>query len=114
MSAASQTTADSANARLSLGVALPRIPRQISLFGHIARTWQLAQPLLITIEYGDNAYIVSDDVFSIYGIGDDMLSATQDYVSALIEYYDVLSSHSDEPSVRLFYRLQSYLQPIRR
>ena len=50
----------------------------------------------------------------MYGIGDDPLSAMQDYVSVLIEYYDVLSSHDDEPSVTLFRRLQSYLQPIHR
>lgn len=114
MSAVFHTTADSANARLSLGTALPRASRQISLFGPIARAWRIAQPLLITIEYGDNSYVVSDDIFSMYGIGDDMLSATQDYVSALTEYYDVLSSHDDQPSVRLFHQLQGYLQPIRR
>jgi hypothetical protein len=108
------STADSASVRLSLGVELPRTSRQISLFGPIAPTWRLVQPLLITIEYGDGSYIISDEVFAIYGIGEEMRSAVRDYVSALTEYHDVLSRYNDEPSVSLFQRLQSYLQPIRR
>lgn len=108
------TGADSASVRVSLGASLPRPSHQISLLGPIAHAWQLVQPLLITLEYGDNSYIVSDEVFSMYGVGDDPLSAMQDYVSVLTEYHALLSSHHDEHSVALFRRLQSYLQPVRR
>lgn len=109
------TTADAATVRVSMGAASLRLPtRQITLLGQISLSWRLAQPLLITIERGDDSYIVSDDVFSMYGIGDDAFAAMLDYVSVLTEYYNLLSSHHDEPSVALFRQLQGYLQPTGR
>jgi hypothetical protein len=108
--------ADSASARWSPGTGLLRsfFPIQIALLGRIAPGWNVVQPLLVTIEQGDGSFIAGDEVFAMYGLGDNMVEAVQDYVSVLTEYYEVLSSHEDEPSVVLFHRLQSYLQPIRR
>ena len=111
------TTADSLSARLSLGTGLGLrtfIPIQISLFGRIAPEWKIVQPLLVTVEHDDDSFIASDDVFLMYGLGDDVVEAVQDYISVLTEYCEVLSSHQDEPSVTLFRLLQSYLQPVRR
>lgn len=110
------TTADSASVRWPLGTGLSRSfsPIQISLLGRIAPEWKIVQPLSVTIERDDGSFIASDDVFVMYGLGDDIAECVQDYVTVLIEYYDVLSSHHDEPSVALFQHLQSYLQPIRR
>jgi hypothetical protein len=109
------TTPDSVSVRLSLGTGLSFSPIQIHLLGRIAPEWKIVQPLLVTIERGDDySFIASDDVFVMYGLGDDITEAVQDYISVLTEYYEVLSSHQDEPSVSLFNRLQTYLQPIRR
>lgn len=88
---------------------------QVSFFGPINRDWEFRQPLLITIEQGeDNSFIISDQVFAMYGAGEQVADAIADYISAILEYYELLSSRHDEPSVRLFQHLQSYLQPIRR
>lgn len=115
MSAVLDTTADSASVRWSPGTGLPQVfSAQISLFGRVAPNWKIVQPLSVTIEQGDDSYIASDDVFVMYGLGDDIAEAVQDYISVLTEYYEVLSSHHDEPSASLFNRLRSYLQPIRR
>jgi hypothetical protein len=108
------TTPDSMSVRLSLGRGLPFSPIQIHLLGRIAPDWRVLQPLLITIERDDDSFIASDDVFVMYGLGADIAESVQDYVKVLAEYYEVLSSHQDEPSVALFRRLQSYLQPIRK
>jgi hypothetical protein len=110
------TTADSASVRWSPSISpsLPFLPIQFQLLGQIAREWTIVQPLLVTIERGDDSYIASDDVFMMYGLGESIAEAVQDYVSVLTEYYEILSSHNDEPSVSLFSRFQTYLQPIRR
>lgn len=109
------TTADSARARLTLGTGLPQpYSVQIALLGRIAPAWRIVQPLLVTIERGDESFIASDDLFAMYGLGDDPAEALEDYMAVLTEYYEVLSSHRDEPSVGLFRRLQGYVQPVGR
>lgn len=110
------TTPDSVSVRWSLGTGLSRSfsPIQIHLFGRVAPEWKIVQPLLVTIERDDGSFVASDDVFVMYGLGDDIAESVQDYVTVLTEYYQVLSSHQDEPSVALFQRLHNYLQPIRK
>lgn len=109
------TTADSASARWSQDTALSRSPYQISLLGQVAPDWEMVRPLSVIIEQSeDQSYVASDDVFMMYGVGEELVAAVVDYVSVLTEYYSVLSSHNDEPSVELFRYLQSYLQPIHR
>ena len=109
------TTVDSASVRWSPNTGLASsFQIQISLFGPISSHWRFRQPLLITIEQGDDSsFIASEDLFGMYGVGNNTVQAVHDYISALIEYHEVLSSHHDEPSVRLLQHLQSYLQPIR-
>jgi hypothetical protein len=93
---------------------LRRSNPQIALLGKIAPTWKIVQPLVVNLERGeDGPYIASDEIFFMYGEGDSVRAAVQDYVTALIEYYGLLSSHTDAPTVALFRFLQSYLQPIR-
>jgi hypothetical protein len=107
------TTVYSAKARWWPEVELtPRLilPVSVTLFGPIGPELRIVQPLTINIERDDNSYIASDDVFIMYGLGDDIPSALQDYISVLTEYYDVLSSLNDEPSVELFHHLQVYLR----
>jgi hypothetical protein len=109
------TTYDSQSARWSPGTALSgAFSPQISLLGRIAPGWKVVRPLLVTLERSDDSFIASDDVFAMHGLGSDLAEAVQDYVTVLVEYYELLSSHHDEPSVALFRRLQTYLQPVRR
>jgi hypothetical protein len=120
MLAVREATADSASVRWSPGTSPlrsgsgPLFPVQIALLGRVTDGWRVVQPLLVSIEQdGDGSWIAGDEIFAMYGLGDDATQAVTDYISVLTEYYDVLSSHPDEPSAALFRRLQTYLQPIR-
>jgi hypothetical protein len=83
---------------------------QIVLYGAIAEAWRIREPLPLTIEEEEGAYIVSDDVFLIFGTGHNLAEALQDYISALTEYHEVLSRHQDNPTISLFRRLQRFLE----
>lgn len=90
------------------------VPNQ-SLYGQIAPGWWLVQPLSVTIEHGgDGTYIVSDDLFLVYGVGDSLLEAMQDYVVSLIEYYQLLEARIDTNPLNRpqFEHLQVYLHPV--
>jgi hypothetical protein len=94
---------------------LPAFPVQIVLAGEISERFRLLQPITLDLEEaGRGEIIASDNVFYMYGQGATRREAVADYVSSLSEYYELLESHEDEPSVELFRFLQSYLQPIRR
>jgi len=44
---------------------------------------------MINIEMDDDgSYIVSDDIFGVYGNGKSVSESKRDYVSSLIEYYE--------------------------
>jgi hypothetical protein len=106
------TTVDSPSVRWAPNAELASEFRAyIALYGDIAPNWQIVQPLIITIEQGEESFIASDDLFAMYGVGDDTLHAVRDYISALIEYYDVLSAHDDPDTTQLFRYLQTYLRP---
>jgi hypothetical protein len=93
----------------------PSFPTQITLVGEISDLFQLIQPLSISFEDGDRGrMIASDDIFYMYGEGATRQEALRDYIGSLSEYYDLLESHDDAPTVELFHYLQSYLQPIGR
>jgi len=87
---------------------------QLALLGPIAPGWEITQPLLVTLEADeDNCYIVSDDQFSVYGDGDSLADALQDYIVSLVDYYELLATRTadDLATSDLFHRLQSYLHP---
>lgn len=44
----------------------------------------------IQIEEDKDGFIVSDDIINMYGIGDTIENAIEDYKSTIIEYYDFL------------------------
>lgn len=88
-------------------------PAQFPLIGEIAPGWVLIQPLPLTLERDDGSCIISDDRFLVYGDGDTPAEALQDYIIALIGYYEILSTRveNDPPTRDLFHRLCSYLRP---
>lgn len=104
---------------MSAGVASPITPveefnPQYLLFGDIAPGWRLTQLLLLTVEEEQGYYIVSDDVFVVYGDGDTLEAAHQDYVASLLDYYRLVEASAntrieDRP---VLLRLQEYLVPV--
>ena len=83
------------------------------LIGRIAEAWELIQPLPVSLECDGDLYIMSDDLFSVYGDGDTEVSARQDYVASLIEYYQLIEGRAHDVSTRaLFQKLQRYLRRV--
>jgi hypothetical protein len=89
--------------------------KQFLLLGTIAPGWRLVQPLAIQLEQDeDGCYVVSDKVFAVYGVGDTPLEAQQDYITSLIDYYELLAARAEEndpPSQSLFDHLRLYFNP---
>lgn len=86
---------------------------QVVLLGHIAPGWVITKPLPVTIEQDDDgSYIVSDDIFAVYGDARTPGEALEDYIVALIEYYELLaeSAENHPPTQALFHHLGQYLR----
>lgn len=84
------------------------------LGGRIAPGWKIVQLLPVRVEQDDDGcYIISDDLFAVYGEGSTRVEAQRDYVVALIDYYQLLSARTNDPLAQAqFRRLQRYLQPV--
>jgi hypothetical protein len=91
----------------------PSFAPQVALVGEVSERFRLIQPIIINFEQEHGGKIIaSDDIFYMYGEGNTRRDALRDYVSSLSEYYALLESHEDVPTVKLFSYLQTYLQPI--
>ena len=83
------------------------------LFGRIAEGWELVQLLPVSSEWDGDLYIMSDALFSVYGDGDTNAAAQQDYVTSLIEYYQLLEDRADNVFTRaLLQKLKRYLRRV--
>ncbi len=89
----------------------PRAPLQVTLAEDVLKDYSLRQPLVISLEQDGGQIIASDDVFYMYGQGNTRQEAVLDYLTTLSEYYALLESCDDAPSVQLFSYLQTYLSP---
>lgn len=69
----------------------------------------LAKPIEVTFERAGGKIVASDDLFHMYGEGNTRQEAVRDYLSSLAEYYMLLGSCDDKPSLELFSFLQTYL-----
>jgi hypothetical protein len=79
----------------------------------MALEWGLVRPIDLSLDReSDGSYIVSDDIFNIAGEGVTAVDAVRDYYASLIEYYQLLSAHDDEPTKALHSSLRRYLQVI--
>lgn len=71
---------------------------------------ELRQPLPITIQPDPTAgFLASDDIFALYGAGATWDEAKADYVDALLEFHELLSSSTDTASRALLGQLETYL-----
>lgn len=97
-------------AHLRQSFQMPHI--QAHLVGEIGDDLIIAQPLPISIERDeDQSYIVSDDIFLVYGDGENTEHAIKDYVASLIEFYNILKDSKTDPfDQEQFVHLESYIQ----
>lgn len=72
------------------------------------------RPLTLLVEQeGDGLFVVSDDVFALYGDGETLSAARQSYIVSLIDYYEMVAEHAGEESFDSegLARLRTYVQP---
>lgn len=83
------------------------------LFGDISDEFVVIQPLPINIERDDESYVVSDDVFLVYGDGDTNLEAIKDYTNSLIEFYSLVEQGAENNPFdkKTLLQLKTYIQP---
>lgn len=82
------------------------------LLGEIDEGYEFIQPLQISIEIeDDSSFVISDDIFLVYGIGDNLEDAIEDYINSFKEYYNLVkkSAQNNEYDKKTFQYLQSYL-----
>jgi len=96
---------------MSVAASYPSFYPQVALVGEVLEHFRLVQPIVINFEQGDKGKVVaSDDIFYMFGEGFTLQEAVRDYLSSLSEYYLLIESHDDPPTVNLFSYLQTYLQ----
>lgn len=93
----------------------PRAPApKIYLMGPLLPGWSVEQPLAIDVQIDeDGSFVVSDDVFLMYGVGATLEEAQHDHAVALIEYYTLTRDDAlrNGPTRSMFRYLQRYLRP---
>lgn len=111
------TVADSPTATIGLvsgDAPIRTYPSEIPIFGHVHPGYHFTRPVSLAIERDeDGSYVISDDIFGVYGHAFTLIDAARDYISAFVEYYELLSTHQDAPTIALFQELRKYFQPIR-
>jgi len=89
------------------------VPFQAYLYGDIHPDYFMIQPLQINIEEEDDGtFVISDDIFLVYGYGRDRLKALKEYVSSFIDYFELVQRNSDQNQFdkKLLTHLQTYIQ----
>lgn len=85
-----------------------------SLVGPIAPGWEMITPLVVRVEQDDDgSYVIDEETFMVYGSGETLAAAQQDYVASLLEYYQLVADGArenlhDQATLR---KLKTYLQP---
>jgi hypothetical protein len=76
------------------------VPRQSQLYGRLgpyAPGWYIREPLLVSfICDEDGSFIISDEVFPVYGTGESAAEAMADYVTSLVELYEIVERDVSE------------------
>lgn len=89
------------------------MPTILMVPGEIQPGFRVEKPLELTSLQDENGLvIISDDRFYVYGEGDSLAEAYNDYKISLIEYYEILEMHQDEPTQKLFNYLRQYIKKI--
>ncbi len=101
-----------------LGMIKPLISRgevTTLVYGNISPVWKLVEPLQINIDLDDNgSFVVSDDLFLVYGNGRTTNEAIIDYVGSLLEFYELVrvGAETNRYDQEQLVILQSYLKHL--
>jgi len=91
------------------------IPRTVTLSpGQIEEGWALMRPIMLVVEREDDGwYVVSDDIFGVYGDAESLRQAVDQYASGLIDTYEFLLCESQHNPLAMpqMERMRKYLQP---
>lgn len=102
--------------RLQGGQTISRAP-EIAIFtlsGPLSTEWTLQRPLSLHLEIDSSGYaVISDEVFLVYGDGENPALAFVDYKTALIEYCEMVRDDAgvDQPSADQYQELRAYIAP---
>lgn len=91
------------------------IPRSVTLSpGRIEEGWTLMRPIILLVEREDDGwYVVSDDIFGVYGDAESLRQAVDQYASGLIDEYEFFRRESPHNPLAMpdLGRMRKYLQP---
>jgi hypothetical protein len=83
----------------------------IHLYGDLGDHLRMIQPLELNWVVDEfDQHVISDDVSLMYGVGVTFELAMEDYKASLIDYFQILSTHQDAPTRRLFDHLCKFIQ----
>lgn len=68
--------------------------------------YTLLRPIVVTVDYEEDYYIVSDDRFLRYAIGSTLAEARENYAHVLLDYYKDLCDAEERLAPHLAYDLQ--------
>jgi len=103
------TLSDEANSSTDSDSGVTYLVGQGGIYGE----WKLVQSLSIVLEIDeDGDYIVSDKVFSRYGVGATVLEAFKDFISDLTTYYTIIaeSAAHNPAAASLLKEIQQYIR----
>jgi hypothetical protein len=87
----------------------------LSLQGRLGQHWVITTPLLLTAEVDDTGwFVVSDEIFLVYGDGATLAAAWEDYKASLIDYCEMVRRDAtrDIPSQQQYEQLSSCLTHV--
>ena len=85
---------------------------RLVLHGLVAAGWEIVEPLPISVQVDeDGQYLLTDEIFAVFGEGNNLSEARKDLVTSLIEYYELIAGYEDAPSRELLTMLSKYLRP---
>ncbi len=73
-----------------------RLYHDVAIIGQIAPGWIVENALPVRLEQDDDgSYVMSDDIFNVYGDGATLSNVKASYVTSLIEYYEMVAAGSE-------------------
>jgi len=85
------------------------IPDIILFSGPLDEIYTIKKTISLNVLFENNGFLISDDVFDMYGIGKTILEALEDYKITLVEYFELHESLPDSGSSKRFTLIKSYI-----
>lgn len=83
--------------------------------GTLEEGWTLLSPLILRVEREDDGwFVVSDDIFDLYGDAATLRAAVRQYISSLIDHYEFSMREAESNLLALPVRekLRQYVQSV--